>query len=93
LLGVFFRSAEVPTDEHREISWRPDVKQSSSLDGAVVTLNLCHASTHLSPRNHRSIAANGRRTYGAGVREILEARLHDIQTDAGLKSKDDLGDP
>src|SRR5262249_59238750 len=60
-LGIFL-SAEVPTHDHREISWQPDVKQSSSLCGAVVTLNLCHAFTHLSPLNHRSIAANGRRT-------------------------------
>src|SRR5258708_23816076 len=87
IISCIFLSAEVPTDEHRKISWRPDVKQSSSLDGAVVTLNFCHAVTHLSPLNHRSIAANGRRTYGGGVGEILEARLHDIQTDAGLKAK------
>jgi hypothetical protein len=58
-LVFFFRRS--PTLEHRKISWRPDVKQSSSLDGAVITLNLCHALTHLSPLNHRSIAANGRR--------------------------------
>src|SRR5258708_22515789 len=61
IISCIFLSAEVPTDEHRKISWRPDVKQSSSLNGAVVTLNLCHAFTHLSPLNHRSIAANGRR--------------------------------
>jgi hypothetical protein len=57
---VFFFPPKSP-HWHRKISWRPDVKQSSSLDGAVITLNLCHALTRLSQLNHRSIAAKGRR--------------------------------